>query len=99
MVAASPPLERIFDQGIDDRTWSLLHSEPEAKEFARDFANFLARYGYRGPNEWELASQPWRMSPEVPLRTIDRLRRSEETNAPGADQEAQSLNRRRKHLC
>jgi len=33
------------------------------------------------------------MGPEVPLRTIDRLRRSEEANAPGADHEAQSINR------
>jgi rifampicin phosphotransferase len=94
MVAASPHLERIFNQGVDDRTWPLLQSEPAATDFARDFADFLARYGYRGPNEWELASQPWRTSPEVPLRTIDRLRRAEETNAPGADREAQSLNRR-----
>jgi pyruvate,water dikinase len=92
MVASSPNLERIFEQGVDDRTWLLLQGEPAAKEFSRDFADFLARYGYRGPNEWELASQPWRMGPEVPLRTIDRLRRSEEANAPGADREAQSLN-------
>jgi phosphohistidine swiveling domain-containing protein len=92
MVAGSPSLARIFEQGVDDSTWPLLQGEPAAKEFARDFADFLARYGYRGPNEWELASQPWRMGPEVPLRTIDRLRRSEEANAPGADQEAQSLN-------
>jgi pyruvate,water dikinase len=34
------------------------------------------------------------MNPEIPLRTIDRLRRSEETNAPGTDQDAQGLNRR-----
>ena len=94
MVAGSPSLGRIFEQGVDNRTWSLLQGEPSAKEFVRDFADFLARYGYRGPNEWELASQPWRMGPEGPLRTIDRLRRSEEANAPGADQEAQSLNRR-----
>jgi len=93
MVAGSPSLERIFEQGVDDRTWTLLQDEPAAKEFVRDFADFLARYGYRGPNEWELASEPWRMGPEVPLRTIDRLRRSEEANAPGADHEAQSINR------
>jgi rifampicin phosphotransferase len=92
MVAGSPSLARIFEHGVDDGTWPLLQGEPAAEEFARDFADFLARYGYRGPNEWELASQPWRMGPEVPLRTIDRLRRSEEANAPGADQEAQSLN-------
>jgi rifampicin phosphotransferase len=94
MVASSPNLERIFEQGVDDRTWLLLQGEPAAKEFSRDFADFLARYGYRGPNEWELASQPWRMGPEVPLRTIDRLRRSEEMHATGADLDVQSLNRR-----
>jgi pyruvate,water dikinase len=93
MVAGSPSLARIFEQGVDERTWPFLQSAPAAKEFVRDFEDFLARYGYCGPNEWELASQPWRMGPEVPLRTIDRLRRSDAANAPGADQEAQSLNR------
>ena len=85
---------RIFDQGVDARTWPALKRTPEATEFVAAFADFLARYGYRGPNEWELGSIPWRMQPETPLRTIDRLRRSGEAGAPGADADAQRLSRR-----
>ena len=85
MIVASPKLTELFDRGVDAATWPALQATPEAMEFVAIFADFLARYGYRGPNEWELASQPWRMRPEVPLRAIDRLRQSDEHDAPGAD--------------
>jgi len=93
MVGRSPAMIRIFDEGVDTRTWPALKRTPEAAEFVSAFADFLARYGYRGPNEWELGSIPWRMQPETPLRTIDRLRRSDEDSAPGADADAQPVNR------
>jgi rifampicin phosphotransferase len=93
MVGGSPAMVRIFDQGVDARTWPALKRAPEAAEFVTAFADFLARYGYRGPNEWELGSIPWRMQRETPLRTIDRLRRSSEDSAPGADADAQRLSR------
>jgi phosphohistidine swiveling domain-containing protein len=93
MVGRSPAMIRIFDEGVDARTWPALKRTPEAAEFVSAFADFLARYGYRGPNEWELGSTPWRMQPETPLRTIDRLRRSDEDSAPGADADAQRVNR------
>ena len=92
MIVASPKLTELFDRGVDAATWPALQATPEATEFVAIFADFLARYGYRGPNEWELASQPWRMRPEVPLRAIDRLRQSDEQDAPGADYEAQLVN-------
>jgi rifampicin phosphotransferase len=93
-IVASPKLTELFDRGVDAATWPALQATPEAKEFVAIFADFLARYGYRGPNEWELASQPWRMRPEVPLRAIDRLRQSDEQGAPGADYHAQLVNNR-----
>jgi rifampicin phosphotransferase len=93
MVGSSPAMIRIFDQGVDASTWPALMRTPEAAEFVSAFADFLARYGYRGPNEWELGSIPWRMQPETPLRMIDRLRRSDEDSAPGADADAQRVNR------
>jgi rifampicin phosphotransferase len=92
MIVASPKLTELFDRGVDAATWPALQATPEVTEFVAIFADFLARYGYRGPNEWELASQPWRMRPEVPLRAIDRLRQSDEQDAPGADYEAQLVN-------
>jgi pyruvate,water dikinase len=95
MVAASPAMTRLFDSGVDEKTWVDLRAMPEAKEFVRVFTDFLGRYGYRGPNEWEFASGSWRMRPHVPLRAIDRMRQSSEDAAPGADFQAQSLNSRR----
>jgi rifampicin phosphotransferase len=94
MVAASPVLTRVFEKGVDAKTWETLQGMPEAREFTAGFGSFLARYGYRGPNEWELASESWRMRPHVPLKAIERMRLSEEDNAPGADFEAQLLNSR-----
>jgi phosphohistidine swiveling domain-containing protein len=94
MVAASPVLTQVFEEGIDSKTWGKLQNMPEAEEFVAIFGNCLARYGYRGPNEWELASESWRMRPHVPLKAIDRMRLSEEDRAPGADFAAQLLNSR-----
>lgn len=94
MVASSPPMVRLFDKGVDTTTWETLQGMPEAKEFVAGFEEFLARYGYRGPNEWEFASDSWRMRPHVPLKAIDRMRLAEDNDAPGADYEAQLLNAR-----
>ena len=94
MVAASLALTRVFEKGVDAKTWETLQGMPEAREFTAEFGSFLARYGYRGPNEWELASESWRMRPHVPLKAIDRMRLSEDDRAPGADFEAQLLNSR-----
>ena len=94
LVAASPAMSRLFDKGVDASTWETLQRMPEAKEFAAVFADFLARYGYRGPNEWEFASDSWRMRPHVPLKAIDRMRLSEEDEAPGVDHGDQVRNAR-----
>jgi rifampicin phosphotransferase len=94
MVAASPAMVKLFDKGVDATTWETLQRMPEAKEFSAVFADFLTRYGYRGPNEWEFASDSWRMRPHVPLKAIDRMRLSDEEDAPGVGHEAQLLNGR-----
>lgn len=94
LVASSREMMGVFDKGVDTDTWGALQRMPEAERFVAVFADFLARYGYRGPNEWEFASDSWRMRPHVPLRAIDRMRLSDEDQAPGADYEAQLLNAR-----
>jgi rifampicin phosphotransferase len=94
MVAASPVLTEVFDRGVTTRTWPHLQSLPEAGEFVVQFNEFIDKYGYRGPNEWEFASQPWRIRPDMPLRVIDRLRQAEAGKPPGANYEAQLRNSR-----
>jgi rifampicin phosphotransferase len=92
IVAASPALTESFDAGIDETSWNKLRSMSGAEVFVEQFQAFLDKYGYRGPNEWELGSLPWRVRPEGPLRVIDQLRRSDQGSAPGADHSVQSLN-------
>ncbi|MGH1369510.1 MAG: PEP-utilizing enzyme [Maritimibacter sp.] len=92
LVNASPALTKVFEAGVDADTWPALQQMPEAEEFVRVFNEFIARYGYRGSNEWEFAAPSWRMRPHVPLRAVDRMRLSSEENAPGADYAEQAKN-------
>jgi pyruvate,water dikinase len=92
MVAVSPALTRLFDGGVDESTWPTLQALPDAQAFNALFREFLERYGYRGPNEWEFAAPSWRMKPHVPLRAVDRMRLSRDDEAPGSDFQAQLRN-------
>ena len=92
IAAASPALMRLFAAGVDEATWPKLQTLPDAAAFNSLFREFLQRYGYRGPNEWEFAAPSWRMKPHVPLRAIDRMRLSPDDEAPGADYPSQLLN-------
>jgi pyruvate,water dikinase len=94
MVSGSPALTRLFDAGVDEKTWARLRAAPEAAKFVEVFGDFLRRYGYRGPNEWEFASGSWRMRPHIPLKAIDRMRQSTDDAAPGADFSEQLVNSR-----
>lgn len=80
-VTASPVLSKAFDGGVAglrDR----LANEPEAEKFLSDFADFLDRFGSRGPNEWEMRAPTWGTRPELALAAIDRMRRAPDGAAP-----------------
>jgi pyruvate,water dikinase len=47
-----------------------------------DFATFLSDFGSRGPNEWDLGSDPWALRPELALAAIDRMRSADPEHAP-----------------
>jgi pyruvate,water dikinase len=66
--------------GLYDR----LKAMPEAAAFNKQFADFLARHGHRGPNDWELSSRTWENTPELALVAIDRMRLAEHDLAPKA---------------
>lgn len=64
-----------FDGGVSDvieRIESL--GTPASDRFADALDHFLARFGSRGPNEWELRSRVWGTHPEVALAAVDRMR-------------------------
>jgi pyruvate,water dikinase len=86
IVAESARLMTAFDggfRGLMDRLGSSDDSDVVA--FLERFDNFLGRYGFRGPNEWELRSHTWRTNPELALAAIDRLRFAPESAAPAAN--------------
>lgn len=82
-VAASPALMALFDEGVGglgDR----LANHADASAFNAQFADFLAEFGSRGPNEWETAADVWETKPELALALVDRMRVSLPENDPQA---------------
>ncbi len=81
LVTAEPVVDAAFDVGIDgllDR----LKDEPQALPFLEAFAGFLARFGSRGPNEWDTAFDTWETRPALALTLIDRMRGTDNSHDP-----------------
>lgn len=71
--ARSPVLTTEFDRGVDGLVERLRLSD-EGTAFLARFDDFLARYGSRGPNEWEMRAPTWGTHPELALHAVDRMR-------------------------
>jgi len=83
MVAASPDLSSLFDEGPTGLNAKLLASEsPDVRSFTFEFDEFLEAYGSRGPNEWEARSPTWETAPDLALAAIDRMRLSPLSASP-----------------
>src|SRR5262249_22164626 len=83
LVKANAALTTAFNagtSGLNER----LKLMPEAAEFNKQFAAFIAKHGHRGPNDWELSSRTWENTPELALVAIDRMRLAEHDLAPAA---------------
>lgn len=55
--------------------WQLARSphDRNSVEWQAGFATFLDEFGSRGPNEWDMGSDPWGLRPELALAAIDRM--------------------------
>jgi phosphohistidine swiveling domain-containing protein len=83
MVRASEELTRLFDQGPSGLYERLRTSgHPDAEKFLAAFADFLAEYGSRGPNEWDVMADTWEINPDIALAAIDRMRLSGDEGSP-----------------
>lgn len=60
----------------------------EGAEFETAFERVLEQYGFRGVNEWEVASPSWEIEPEMLRRAIDAVRAGGARRDPSSMREA-----------
>jgi len=83
LARSSPGLTALFDRGPAG-LWVALAASPaaDAARFRREFEDFLAEFGSRGPNEWDILSETWETDPDIALAAIDRMRVAPDAAAP-----------------
>jgi len=77
----SPPLAAAFDEGVSG-LYGRLESVEGGTGWLQGFDQFIADFGSRGPNEWDLGSDPWDFRPELALAAIDRMRSASADHDP-----------------
>lgn len=80
VVRADPRLGEAFDGGIDALTERVAAVGND--EFNAAFGDFIAEFGSRGPNEWDIAAATWETQPELALVLIDRMRQQADEETP-----------------
>ncbi len=84
-VRASSDLRDAFGLGHHGLTSRLRSTNtPEARTFVAQLDTFLAEFGSRGPNEWDIHAEVWENKPDLVLALIDRMRLAPDEAAPGA---------------
>jgi len=87
LVAGSPPLTAAFEAGVTGIVDRLdADRSKDAARFLDGLGALLARFGSRGPNEWELRSHTWGTRPEIALAAIDRMRLAPDGASPAGHQ-------------
>jgi rifampicin phosphotransferase len=82
-VRESEELSAAFDAGVGGVLDRLASSDSDdASGLLSAFQDFLARYGSRGPNEWEISADTWETKPELALVLIDRVRLQSDEESP-----------------
>lgn len=84
LVRGSAELTAAFDAGTDGLLHRLaaMSASSDAREFLARFDVFLAEYGHRGPNEYDLASDTWGTVPAIVVNMIDRIRGQGDDQSP-----------------
>ncbi len=83
VVRQSQELSRLFDAGTTGLAARLAAaSHPDAAAFLERFREFLAEFGSRGPNEWDVMADTWETNPDLALAAIDRMRLSSDDQSP-----------------
>jgi len=83
LVAASAGLTARFDAGVPGLAGRLANDDDaEVTAFRLALAGFTREFGFRGPDEWELASATWESAPDLALAAIDRMRLAPDGDDP-----------------
>src|SRR6266568_267327 len=93
-VKASPALSALFDEGAG-AAWRALQEKRtgDLAGFGAAFDEFLARYGCRGPNEWDLYTKSWEVDSTQPLGMVVSMRHSPDSEGPANRMRAQEERR------
>ena len=77
LVAGDPGLSATFDEGLDGLVERL-----DSTALAEPLRAFLADFGHRGNDEYELAAPCWAMDPRPVLAAVDRMRHAPPEPSP-----------------
>jgi rifampicin phosphotransferase len=87
-VAGSAALTALFDEGVSGLLDRLRADDrDDVRSFVQDVDAFLARFGARGPNEWETACETWGTKPELALALVDRMRFTDASHDPALSEQ------------
>src|ERR1700722_2852785 len=64
--------------------WELSRLPSGSPEFAEALDGFLADFGQRGPNEWDIRAVSWEAGPEQVLALVDSMRHMPDEHSPDA---------------
>lgn len=95
LVRASAVLTTLFDggpHGLNDRLRA--SSDAGANAFVVALDEFLAEFGSRGPNEWDILSETWETNPDIALAAIDRMRLAVDSASPKRQNAAREADRK-----
>lgn len=95
MVAADPALTTAFEGGVQGLLARIDGAGEPGARFRAAFAAFIAAYGCRGPNEWEVRNHTWETKPELALAAIDRMRLADDRADPALGQARMAAERER----
>ena len=85
LAGASPELSMLFDQGVAAAAAALAAAtQPAVVKFAEALDGFLADFGQRGPNEWDIRAVSWEAGPDQVLALVDSMRHIPDEDSPDA---------------
>ncbi|HEU5267716.1 MAG TPA: PEP-utilizing enzyme [Jatrophihabitans sp.] len=84
---ASPQVTALFDKGPAAVLDAVRSDDSDIGDFRAEFEQFLADYGQRGPNEWDIRAISWEAGPEQALALVESMRHTPDDNSPDARHE------------